>query len=213
VVPKRPKIYHITHVDNLPQMVDDVLWSDADRIRRRLNCQVVGMSEIKRRRLEELEVNCHPGTRVGEYVPFYLCPRSIMLFLLYKGNHVDLSYTGGQRPIVHLQADLHRVIDWADSEERRWAFSSGNAGARYTQFFNNAEELDKLDWNAIAATKWKDPLVRERKQAEFLLEESFPWELVDRIGAIDHDIAESVAAILDGAAHLPKVVVVPDWYY
>jgi hypothetical protein len=74
------------------------------------------MSEIKRRRLEELEVDCHPGTKVGAYVPFYLCPRSMMLFLLHKGNHVDLTYTGGQRPIVHLQADLRRVVEWAESE-------------------------------------------------------------------------------------------------
>src|ERR1035441_9461886 len=56
---------------------------DAERIRRAVNCTIVGMSEIKRRRLEELDVHCHPGTKVGEYVPFYFCFRSIMLFLLY----------------------------------------------------------------------------------------------------------------------------------
>jgi hypothetical protein len=37
---------------------------------------VVGMSEIKRRRLEALDVDCHPGSKVGEYVPFYFCPRN-----------------------------------------------------------------------------------------------------------------------------------------
>ena len=108
--PKDPKIYHITHLDNLPQIVDSVLWSDAERIRRALNRTVVGMSEIKRRRLEELEVECHPGTKVGEYVPFYFCPRSIMLFLLYRGNHPDLTYRGGQSPIVHLEADLRAGV-------------------------------------------------------------------------------------------------------
>ena len=66
MVPNHPKIYHITHLENLPQIVDGVLWSDAERIRRQLNCKIVGMSEIKRRRLEELEVHCHPGTKVGE---------------------------------------------------------------------------------------------------------------------------------------------------
>ena len=74
--PKNPKIYHSTHLNNLPQIVDSVLWSDAERIRRALNCTIVGMSEIKRRRLEELEVDCHLCTKVGEYVPFYFCPRS-----------------------------------------------------------------------------------------------------------------------------------------
>lgn len=211
--PNSPKIYHITHLQNLPQIVDGFLWSDAERIRRQLNCTIVGMSEIKRRRLEELEVDCHPGTKVGEYVPFYFCPRSIMLFLLYKGNHVDLTYTGGQRPIVHLRADLRRVVEWAEFEGRRWAFSSGNAGTRYAQFFNDLDELERLDWNAIAATNWKDLIVRERKQAEFLVEESFPWELVERIGVIGNMIAKSVADILSRAGHKPEVVVAPNWYY
>jgi len=40
------------------------------------------MSTIKARRLYDLEVDCHPGTKVGEYVPFYFCPWSIMLYLL-----------------------------------------------------------------------------------------------------------------------------------
>ena len=87
-------------------MVDGVLWSDAERLRQNLECQVVGMGEIKRRRLEELEVGCNPGTKVGEYVPFYFCFRSIMLYLLYMSNHPDLTYRGGQRPILHLEADL-----------------------------------------------------------------------------------------------------------
>jgi hypothetical protein len=213
VPPKSPKIYHITHLDNLPQIVDHVLWSDAERIRQDLPCKIVGMSEIKRRRLEELEVDCHPGTKVGEYVPFYLCPRSIMLFLLHKGNHIDLSYQGGQQPIVHLQADLHGVVAWAQSEGRRWAFSNGNAGTRYTDFFNDLGQLNDLDWNAIAATNWKDPIVRERKQAEFLVEGFFPWELVERIGVIDKKMAERVMDALSNAAHRPEVVVAGNWYY
>jgi hypothetical protein len=213
VIPKSPKIYHITHLENLPRIVDGVLWSDAERIRRQLNCKIVGMSEIKRRRLQELEVHCHPGSKVGDYVPFYFCPRSIMLFLLHRGNHVDLSYQGGQRPIVHLQADLHQVVAWADPQGRRWAFSRGNAGARYTEFSNAVEQLGELDWNAISATDWRDPIVKEHKQAEFLVAESFPWELVERIGVIHRQVAEQVANVLSDAVHKPDILTAPSWYY
>ena len=31
--------------------------------------QAIGMSSIKRRRVTELEVDRHPGTKVGDYVP------------------------------------------------------------------------------------------------------------------------------------------------
>lgn len=212
-MPESPKIYHITHVENLPQMVDAVLWSDAECLLRNVNCTIVGMSEIKRRRLEELEVACHPGTKVGQYVPFYFCFRSIMLYLLFRGNHVDLAYRGGQRPILHLEADLGGVVAWADSVRRRWAFSNGNAGTKYTQFCSDIDQLAQLDWTAIGATNWRDPIVRERKQAEFLVEESFPWELVNRIGVIDAQMAETVTQVVSVARHRPDVVVERNWYY
>lgn len=211
--PKNPKIFHITHLENLAQMIGGVLLSDAERIRRQLSCTVVGMSEIKRRRLEEIEVDCHPGTKVGDYVPFYLCPRSIMLFLLDRANHPDLTYRGGQRPIVHLEADMREVIAWADSVGCRWAFSNGNAGAYYTSFSNDVEKLNLLDWNSIQATDWRDPIVKERKQAEFLVENFLRWDLVQRIGVIDNEVAEQAAGIIREASHKPQIVVERNWYY
>lgn len=65
--PPRPKIYHITHVDNLAAIVSEAsLVSDATMIARGGPAQAIGMSAIKRRRVEELEVSCHPGTKVGD---------------------------------------------------------------------------------------------------------------------------------------------------
>ncbi len=211
--PQSRKIYHITHVENISKIVDNVVWSDAERIRQGLECTIVGMSEIKRRRLEELEVHCHPGTKVGQYVPFYFCPRSIMLYILHRANSPGLIYQGGQRPIVHLQADLHATIGWASATGKRWAFSKGNAGAYYAEFFNDTDLLDMLDWQAIGQTDWRDPDVKEGKQAEFLVEESFPWELVERIGAIDSQVARQVTSVTSAARHRPDVVVAPAWYY
>ena len=95
------------------------------RIRRGLTCTVVGMNEIKRRRLEELEVHCHPNTNVGQYVPFYFCPRSVMLYLLHRGNSQGLAYHGGQREIVHLQADLNTVIAWLSGSGYRMGIQQG----------------------------------------------------------------------------------------
>jgi len=45
---------------------------------------------------------------VGDCVPFYFCPRSVMLYLIYQGNHPDLQYHGGQDLVLHLEADLYR---------------------------------------------------------------------------------------------------------
>lgn len=70
-VPAEPTIYHITHVDNVPSILrDGGIVSDAAMIARGGPPAAIGMSSIKRRRVEELELDCHPGTKVGDYVPF-----------------------------------------------------------------------------------------------------------------------------------------------
>ena len=103
----------------------------------------IGMTEIKRRRLYEIAVSCHPGTTVGEYVPFYFCPRSIMLYIISMGNHPDIAhYRGGPGPIVHLQVDLESAVKWANQQKIRWAFSDRNAGSYLADFYNSLNDLD-----------------------------------------------------------------------
>ena len=213
-VPPHPKIFHITHIDNLPSIITTGgLISDAKRLTEGLSCSVVGMSTIKRRRLEEIQVPCYPNTKVGEYVPFYFCSRSIMLYILHRRNHPELSYTGGQEPIIHLQADLTAVMHWADAHQVPWAFSSGNAGAYLTTFYRHPTDLDTLDWAAIAATDFREAEVKEGKQAEFLMFECFPWPLIEKIGVINRTMAIHVTTALAIAEHQPAIAVEPSWYF
>jgi hypothetical protein len=172
-VPANPKIYHIVHVDNLASIAaDGRLWPDS-RMARRAGGTVIGMNDIKRRRLA-LPVSCHAGSHVGEYVPFYFCSRSIMLFVIHRANHPELAYRGGQEPIVHLEADLRESVRWAAAHGNRWAFSLSNAGAVYTQFRFRLEQLAEIDWDAIVARDFRTGDIKEGKQAEFLMEGSFP---------------------------------------
>lgn len=211
--PGQPKIYHIVHVDRLASVVGDGhLWCDAEIVRRGTGGTTIGMSRIKERRLS-LPVPCHPGDRLGDYVPFYFCPRSVMLYLIHKANHMDLAYRGGQEPIVHLEADLHAAVAWANAEGRRWAFSRSNAAAYYTQFRSSLEHLDEVDWAAVAATDFRSDQVQEGKQAEFLMHHSFPWSLVERVGVFSPAVAEQALSATGGAAHQPTVEVRRDWYY
>ena len=77
------------------------------------------MEDIKRRRLTELRLNSHPDLFVGDCVPFYFCPRSVMLYVISRANHPQLSYRGGQGSIVHLQADLRSTVAWAGKKGLR----------------------------------------------------------------------------------------------
>jgi hypothetical protein len=212
-IPDRPCIYHITHVENLPLIqAEGGLRSDAALMAQGGPKAPIGMGNIKQRRLG-LPVRCHPGDFVGDYVPFYFCPRSVMLFVIHCRNHPELSYQGGQEPIVHLEADLQETVAWAEGEGRRWSFSLSNAGTFYAEFRNRLSQLSEVDWDAVAARDFRDRQVKEGKQAEFLIHEFFPWHLVRRIGTRSTSSQHHAARAISGAAHRPVVEVRPDWYY
>ncbi len=208
----RPKIYHIVHVDRLPSIVSDgCLWCDAEVIRRAPPGTTIGMTGIKQRRLEELTLSSHPELHVGDCVPFYFCPRSVMLYLIYQGNHPELTYRGGQSPILHLEADLRSVVAWADQQRRRWAFTLSNAGSRFFEDRGDLTNLDEIDWDAVHARDWRK--CKEGKQAEFLLEHSFPWNLVERIGVHSRAVLQQTVDSLPANCDRPVVEVRTEWYY
>jgi hypothetical protein len=154
-VPAQPKLFHIAHVDRLPSIVaDQCLWCDREVVRRAPPGTTIGMNSIKQRRLNELRLSSHPDLFVGDCVPFYFCPRSVMLYLIHQRNP-ELTYGGGQEPILHFEADLHAVVAWANTNRRRWAFTLSNAGARYFEDRSDLGQLGEIDWNAVRATDWR----------------------------------------------------------
>lgn len=212
--PAHPKLYHIVHVDRLaPIIASRGLASDRIlRHRGAIAGTTIGMGNLKAKRFSA-PVTCHPDTFVSDYVPFYLCPRSIMLYVIHMANHPSLEYRGGQRPIVHLELDLHRVVAWAEETRLRWAFSLGNATALYAEFRDDLAQLDEIDWAAVASADFRDPAVKESKQSEVLIHRGVPWDLVERIGVHDHASVAAAAQALDGAVHRPRLEVMRDWYY
>lgn len=211
--PDQPKIYHILHVDRLPAVIaEGALLSESEVLRRGLAGTVVGMSEIKARR-RTIEVSCCPDRNVGDFVPFYFCSRSVMLYVLHMANSPGLEYRGGQGPIIHLEADLRTAVDLADGEGRAWAFSRSNAGSFYAEFKNDMAELDSINWAAVAARNFRSGDVAHDKQAEFLMDSQFNWGLISRIGVHSQAVYDQVRMILQDAAHQPKVEIKPDWYY
>jgi hypothetical protein len=210
-VPADPKIYHILHVDKLAAIASDKhLWCDAEMARRAPQGTTIGMSNIKRRRLATCLAS-HEGLRVADCVPFYFCPRSIMLYVIHQANHPELSYRGGQGLIVHLEANLGKAVEWAQKNALRWAFTLSNAGASYFEDRCELDQLSQIDWDAVQATNWRQ--CKEGKQAEFLIESRFPWQLVERIGACSLKVASQVRAILASAEHQPVVERQAGWYY
>jgi len=129
--------------------------------------------------------------------------------MLHKANSPDIAYRDGQQPIIHLVADLQKTIEWAGKNNLRWAFTGSNAGSRYFEDYSNLADIGKIDWESVSATNWSGR--QDKKQAEFLVEKYFPWELVDEIGVYSHHQQEQLYCII-GSQDLP-IKVQRTWYY
>lgn len=196
-----PWIFHITHVDNLAGMLTDGgLWSDANRRARRPAAVNIGYTHIKERRMRR-PVTAGAGGMLGEYVPFYFCPRSVMLFVIARGAS---DYSGQEREIVHL---VSRVS--VATTGTRWAFSDRHAEVAHAEHFADLADLARVSWDAVEAHTWKDR--KEEKQAEFLVKDFFPWQKVLFIGVKDEAMLQHVRRAVPDTP--PRVESRPGWYY
>lgn len=106
---------------------------------------------------------------------------------------------------------LQSTVSWADDVGLRWAFTLSNAGSYFFEDRCDLDELGEIDWNAVQARDWRS--CKDRKQAEFLAERYFPWELVERIGVLSEQQYRGVVNALAANGHRPGVEILRDWYY
>ena len=202
--PAETLIYHITDLANLAHIVvagglrSDVAMAGSEP-------ELIGYGHLKKRRATEIRVGCCGNRFVGEFVPFYFCPRSPMLYTVNQGN--TGRPVGCQRTIIHLVSRVGSALETG----AEWAISSGNASAAYASFCKDLGELENLDWQAIRATQWQG--MTHEKSAEFLVADLLPWTAIHAIGCHNRVVAAQVAAILDPVPHRPMVSVEPAWYY
>ena len=205
-------ILHITHVDNLSAIIaSGGLWSNNHRPASVKAPTSIAHAKIQDRRARAA-VPCGARGTLHDYVPFYFGDRSPMLFANHKGQ-VPIN-TDGQRSIVYLVVEAEAVVAAGDG----WAFTDGHAVMQpLTQYFDQLEDLQRLDWNAIRARNWadtpEDPDRKRRKQAEFLVHRFVPWSLVREVAVIDAAVQAKVGAALAAGAHQPAVAIRPRWYY
>ncbi len=204
-------IYHITHVDNLPAILAaGALWSDSRLRAMSAEPKNIAHSHIKERR-ERTAVSVAPHGVVADYVPFYFCPRSPMLYA-FKGGMVS-SAAGTQQDILHLVLDAESLI----GDGLACVHTDGNAASQPLRFYSGVEGFDRLRWDVIQSWSWRDtPDDNDRKrskQAEFLVHDMVPWPFVQSIGAMTEATRDRAIAAMGSAAHRPPVTLQPDWYY
>ena len=215
IPPRERWILHFTHLDNLPAIVARGALVCDVTARRGLNREEVGDAEIKDIRRRRA-VPAGPGGTVGGYVPFYLAPRSPMMYRI-ACDHRDGTpgrYPGGDRPLLYLASTLGAVIDAGLT----WVGTDGNAATATTVFTTDLDRFDEMvDWPLMTATRWNnteaDPDRQRRRMAEVLVHAAVPLSVIHQVAAYSDREAARARAALAGHELAGRVVVRPGWYY
>lgn len=146
-----------------------------------------------------------------DYVPFYFAPRSPMLYAIHKGNVPG--YSEGQNSIIHLVIEAEEI----ECSNLTFAFTDGHAVIRYSEFYDDIQRLDMIDWKIMQDKFWgnkpEDGDRKRRRQAEFLVHQFCPCSKIKKIGVINSTIQAKVEKILQSFSFQIPVMVYNHWYY
>lgn len=163
--------YRITHIQNLPHILEKGIVAknhpdaSADYLQ-------IGNPEIIDVR-STAPVKLEGYGNIGDYVPFYFTPKSMMLYNIITGFRAPLVPKRNRAEILVIRC----LVDTLATEDT-WFFTDGQGNDAVTNHFNDLVELGQLDWAAIQNSNFSktdgDFDRARRYQAEFLVYQQVP---------------------------------------
>jgi ssDNA thymidine ADP-ribosyltransferase, DarT len=117
--PEANRIFRITHVDNVPWILEHGLHCESSMVRDP-NFVPIGMANLIQKR-QTRPVAIGPGGLLSDYVPFYFTPSSIMLLNVKTGYNDVIKRPNDE--IVILVSSLERLTEHGT----RFVFTNGHA--------------------------------------------------------------------------------------
>lgn len=197
--------FRITHIDNIPHILKNGLVK-ADSPLHDENYVPIGDPQIIGLR-GDIEVK---GYRIGDYIPFYLGPRSPMLYVIQHG------YNGVQR--VEPEKIVYCVIRLDDliNNNIDCIFTDGHAVSFLTSFYSrdklsSINEIVKFD--DVYSSQWnseEDLDLKRRKEAELLIKNDLPVQFLR--GYVVYNNKAKDFLIEKGVAD-NMIAVMPSYYF
>ena len=206
-------ILRFTHVDNLDTIIRRGGLHAPNHVPDDgLTYRFCHSAEVQSARAE-VPVHLGPGGTIHDYVPFYFGYLSPMMLNLKTGR-VE-GYNEGQEPLIYLVSSAQAI----EEAGIKFVYSDGHGLATFTEWFDDLDKLDAVDWTVVNLRYWTDNINdmdrQRKKQAEFLVHQCCPWSLIQEIVVIDSTMQQRVESILAGFPKEQRRVVRidRDWYY
>lgn len=170
----------------------------------------IGNTElIQRRRPRAVAIG--PRGLLADYVPFYFTPFSIMLYNIVTGYGGVRRLEG--RDIVFLVSSMRRVAELGI----RYVFTSQHALPDTTEYFDDLECLDQIDWQLLQSRNFRhdpdDPGKKERYQAEALIWRKLPLDAILGICCHSSDARMAIEREVASRGLSIPVHARPEWYF
>ncbi len=146
-VPSPIWLYRITHIINMEHDMKYGLCI-AKSVNVNPNFLQIGDSSLITYRKDIAAPN-PPGGTLSDYIPFYLGPRSPMLFQVATGWEDITQYP--QKDIIYYISSVPVIKE----HQLKYFFTDGHARSSTSVLYTSEEDFEKLDWDAIYTTHWK----------------------------------------------------------
>ncbi len=203
-------VFRIVSIQNLENDLSHGLFSKRKAPTNK-NRIVIGNEEIINER-DIRQVKCYPGTVVNDYVPFYFSVRTPMLYNIVTGMGVPKR---DQKEIVYICCQLTDL----STNKHQWCFTDGNAAKKISKFYNDLNQLDRVDWRSISTTDFKtdnadgDEDRIRKKHAEFLVKDKVPVSKIHGIAVLNNSVKTEVEKIIVKCNLAIEVKVKSNFYF
>ena len=191
--PEKALIWRITHRDNLPWILDHGLHcGNSDN--RSPDWITIGNQELIDKRAAHL-VPLSPNGVLNDYVPFYFTPFSVMLKNIHSG------WAGVQKRANEEIIILVSSLPHLQTLNVPFLFTDSHAYSQLASFYNDLNDLDKIDWNILQRRDFArdpdDPAKFERYQAEALIYRHCPVSALLGIVCYHDELKSDIEQLLE----------------
>lgn len=149
---------------------------------------------------------------IGDYVPFYFTPRSIMLYNIVTGYWAPLVPKLSREDILIIRSEIAVL-----SRNTRFFFTDGQANTAYSNHYTDLADLNKIDWESIQQSNFQksdlDTDRPRRYQAEFLVHSHVSLESIESFLVYNENAEALVNTHLNSAGLNIPVAVAPICFF
>lgn len=202
--------YRITHRENLEHILENGLVNKSHVNANRSFISIGNLEIIDVRSLTI--VNLEDYGNIGDYVPFYFTPKSIMLLNIITGYYAPKVPKRDKGEIIVIRCLIEKLAN-----QPKWFFTNGQANDGESKHFNKLNELDQIDWDCINQSNFNkndgDYDRQRRYQAEFLVKDIVPIDCIESICVYDEETKTWVQTLLNAKRKNINLHIIKSYFF